>query len=289
MDAVARGEDPRTIIPTGLRDFDKRAGTKRGVLSLYGADTGVGKSIWKKHLMESAAQRGFSVEVFDFEDPLDRTADRTYSTVTGINNAHMMALELSDKQLAAITTAMLDSWDWAERITYHAGLRRAPELLAMVKESTADMVLVDYLQALPGGDEGLERTIAEVCWELNSWAQLRGAAVVTFSQVTTEVEKRGLRMFESQKRREPDGVPYVEGFRPFGASDLNWCSAAGHRAKELGFLFRPGRYLKRFGHNDPDDVIEVSFPKANFGSEGLIRLGFNGKTASIFDLPQKDL
>jgi replicative DNA helicase len=285
--AVARGEDPRAIIPTGLRDFDKRAGTKRGMLTLYGAQTGEGKSIWKKHLMEAAARAGFEVDVYDFEDPPERTADRTFSTLTLLNNAKMQSLELSDKEMTRIGIALSDAEEWGDRINYHPGLRRAGEVIARIKESTADLVLVDYLQALPGEGEGLERTIAEFCWELNAYAQASGAAVVVFSQVTSEVEKRGLRMLEAAKRREPDGVPYVEGFRPFGASDLNWCSAAGHRAKELGFLFRPGRYLRRFGHNARDDVMEFSFPKANFGSEGVIRVGFDGKTARLFDLPEK--
>lgn len=285
--AVARGEDPRSIIPTGLRDFDRRAGTKRRMLTLYGAATGEGKSIWKKHLMEAAARAGFEVDVYDFEDPTERTADRTFSSLTLINNSKMQALELSDKEMTRIAIALSEAEEWGDRINYHPGLRRAGEVLSRIKESTADLVLVDYLQALPGDGEGLERTIAEFCWELNAWAQVSGAAVVVFSQVTSEVEKRGLRMLEAQRRREPDGVPYVEGFRPFGSSDLNWCSAAGHRAKELGFLFRPGRYLRRFGTAARDDVMEFSFPKSNFGSEGTIRVGFDGKTARLFDLPEK--
>lgn len=286
-EAIKRGEDPQAIIPTGIREFDRRAGTKRGVLTIYGAATGEGKSLWKLHLATAAAKAGHQVTVIDMEDPAERTADRTFSTETDINNARLQSLEIDDRDLVKLETALDDAEDWADNIDFHTGLLTADEALDIIRDSDSDLVLVDYLQGFPEDGDTLERTIARFCWDANKWAQDERAAVVAFSQVKQSVEERGLRAQEAMARRNP-GQVYVEGFRPFGAGDLAWCYAAGQRCKELGFMFRPGRYKRRFGDRSQDDVMEFSFPKKNFGAEGTIRVGFDGRTARFYDLPESE-
>ena len=279
---------PETFIPTGLKELDKRGGIKRGVLSLFGAATGEGKSMLKLHLMTAAAKAGHDVLVIDLEDPPERTADRTLSTATAINNARLMSLDITDKEQEQLSVATEAACEWAERIEVAEGLSTAEEAMSTINDSTAALVLIDYLQGFPEGTDSLERTIAGLCWEANQWAQKRKAAVVAFSQVTAEVEKRGLRIQEGGKRRDPAAPPDVSGFRPFGSSDLAWCSAAGQRCKELAFLFRPGRYRKRFGEDAKDDVLELCFPKRNWGTEGAIRIGFDGAQARLYDIPKKE-
>lgn len=280
---VARGARPPGFIPTGLRELDRRGGVKRGCLTIYGAATGEGKSIMKLHLATAAAVAGMSVLVIDMEDPPERTADRTLSTATAINNARLQAPDVTELEVEQLRAAVLEA-SWARNVEVHDGLLTADEALETVQKSRADLVLVDYLQGFPDGDGGLERTIAGFCWDLNKWSQGRHAGAVAFSQVRAEVEHRGLRMAEAAARRNPEAPPFVEGFRPFGPSDLAWCSAAGQRCKELGFLFRPGRYRRRLGDGAAvDDLIEVSFPKRNWGSEGTVQLGFDGRTARIYD------
>lgn len=284
--AIQRGEDPRAIIPTGLREFDKRAGHKRKILHLYGAATGEGKSIWKLHLQRAAAMAGYSVCVLDFEDPEERTADREFSWATGINNARMMSGELTDKEVTRIGLALAEAEEWGDRVDVHLGLRTAEEALGLLDGHEYDLVLVDYLSALPHGKFGRERAISDFCWALTEWAQKHNVAVVAFAQLVTEVSHRGMRMYEAGERREK-GTCFIEGFRPFDAADLAWCSDAGKTAKELGFMFRPGRYKRRLGVNAKDDTMEFTFPKRNFGSEGTITVGFDGATAKLYDLPEK--
>lgn len=279
------GRDPRAFIPTGLKELDHRGGIKRGVLTIYGAATGEGKSLLKLHFATSAARAGYKVCILDWEDPLELTADRTLSTMTAINNADICALDLTDKQATQLSIAA-DEADWADNIEIYDGLVDAPTALSMVDRSEAELVLIDYLQGLPEGDSGLERTIANFCWDLNKWAQNAKAGVVAFSQVSRAVEERGLKRFESGRFKNPDNVD-VDGFRPFGSSDLAWCGAAGQRAKELGFLFRPNRYRRRFGENVPDNVLELSFPKRNYGEEGTIKIGFDPRAARLYDLGGK--
>jgi replicative DNA helicase len=292
--AILAGEDPQAVIPTGLREFDKRAGHKRKILHLYGAATGEGKSIWKLHLMRAAAKAGYKVFVLDFEDPEERTADREFSNATGINNAKMMAGDLEDKEINQIKIALEEAGEWAENITMALGVRTAEEALDLLNEQECDVVLIDYLSALPHGKHGRERAISDFCWGVTKYCQEHNASGIAFAQLVSEVSERGMRMYEMQRKsaqyRNDDAkvLPYIDGFRGFDNNDLAWCKDAGKTAKELGFMFRPGRYYKRL---DPktavkDDRMEFNFPKRNFGAEGRITVGFDGKTARLYDLPE---
>lgn len=282
--AKERGEDPRVIIPTGLKALDKFGGVKRGILTLIGGATGQGKDIIALHLMEAAAQRNYTAEVWSMEDPPERTVDRSFSKQTSINNAKIYGLDIDRKQLESIKLAATESQEWAENIEFHDGLRDADEVLEQLEASDADIRIVNYLQAFPGE---LERTIAEFCWKAQKIAQDDGCAVVAMSQVNTaKVEERGLRILENSLRRDPD-KPNVRGFQPWGASDLAWCQAAGQRAKDLRFIWRPNYYLRQAGVAVKDDRMEITGAKNSFGSEGKVVVGFDGKTARLFDLKEE--
>ena len=286
-----RGEDPRTILKTGLRDFDRVAGIERSILTVIGAPTGEGKSIFKKHLQEFTAQAGLTALDLSFEDPPDRSADRTFSTLTRINNAKLGAGEYDAKELAQVGMALDDAEGWADNIEYHYGLKSVEECMEIIRASDADLVQLDYAQAFPDGAKGLERVISQLAWDLNVDAQEKRRSIIVYSQLKPDVEARGVSRAESSRRysKSDDGdkkEPDIEGFRPFGVGDLAWSSALGQRAKGLGFLFRPGRYKKRYGMAAKDDRMELIWPKKNFGSEGTVIVGFDGRTASLFDLPE---
>jgi replicative DNA helicase len=289
MAMIGRGEDPRAVIPTGLRDFDDIAGIERGILTAIGAPTGEGKSIFKLHVAMAAAMLGFKVLLLDMEDPADRTADRSLSTVTNIDNARIMALELSEVEIKQIVKAAQNMEEWGENIEYHQGLVTVTEALEIIRCSDADLKQIDYAQAFPE-EEGqtLERTIANFAWEVNKDAQTNNCANLIYSQLKPAVEERGLRMYERAKNRDPEGPVFIEGFRPFGASDLAWSTALGQRAKGLGYLFRPNRYRRRLGENVKDNVMELIWPKKNFGKEGRIMVGFDGAHAKLYNLDKKE-
>lgn len=256
----------------------------RSILQVIGAPTGEGKSIFKKQLQEHAAQCGLKCLDLSFEDPPSSSADRTFSTLTDINNAKI-AETLTDEELLRIGDALIDAEDWADNIEYHYGLKTPEECLQIIRDSDADLVQVDYAQAFPDGEGGLERTISQFAWDLNEDAQQRKRATVIYSQLTREVEAQGKRIAEASKRRGDEEID-ISGFRPFGPADLAWSSALAQRAKGLGFLFRPNRYRRRFGENVKDNVMELIWNKRNFGAEGSIVVGFDGPSARLFDLKE---
>lgn len=277
-----RGDATAGLIATGLRDFDERAGIERSILTAIGAATGEGKTTFKKHIQEHAAQCGLKCLDLSFEDPPARQADRSFSTLTGINSARLAKGDYTDKELFRIKIALSEAEEWADNIDYHYGLKDAEEALEIVQSSDADLVQIDYAQAFPEGERGLERTIAQFAWDLNVDAQEKNRATIIYSQLNAEVERRGLRMYEQGKR---SGDCFIEGFRPSGPSDLAWSTALGQRAKGLGFLFRPGRYRRRMGETGArDDRMELIWPKRNYGSEGTVWIGYDGKTSRLYNL-----
>lgn len=277
------GEPVEESLSTGLEAFDRFGGIDRGVLTVIGGATGVGKSVFRQYLQEHTAKAGLTCLDLSFEDPPQRTADRTYANLTGLNSAKIDRAD--DLMLQRLRTAYDSTKEWAHRIEYHHGLKTPEECLEIIAASKADLIQADYLQAFPEGERGLERVISDFAWQLGADAQRNKRAVVVYSQLRSEVDQRGMRILEAGRRR---GVVDISGFRPIGAVDLAWSSALGQRAKGLGFLFRPGRLRRQFGEADPDKVLELIWPKRNFGAEGVVVVGFDAKTAKLYNLSEGD-
>jgi replicative DNA helicase len=280
----ARGEAVHPYIPTGLASWDKNGGILRGILTVLGAATGEGKSIVKAQLARGAANNGFKVLMIDFEDPVGKTVDREFSNMTGINSKQIGNLDVDDFDVTRLERAAEEIGAWGDAVQHHVGLLSAEATLRMMRESTADLILVDYAQALPEDDNAtMERTIARFAWEANQLAQTKNAAVVVFSQIVREVEARGYRMYERAKFRDPDAID-VTGFCPSGLSDIAWAKTLGERAKELGYIWRENRIARKLGANVKDNRMRIIWGKVNFGEERDLVFEFDGPTASIKDL-----
>lgn len=278
------GEVVTPFISTGLRSWDKNGGLLRGILTVIGAATGEGKSIVKLQLARGAAQDLHKVCMVDFEDPAGKTADRVFSGATGINNRLLGLLDIEEFDVARLEAAAAEIAGWAPRVEHHVGLVDTKRCLEIMEATDADLILIDYAQAFPeDANKTMERTIAEFAWTANELAQRKNCAVVVFSQIIREVEQRGYRIYERAKFKDPDACD-VSGFCPGGLSDVSWAKSLGERAKELGYIWRPGRIARKLGANVPDNRMRVVWGKVNFGEEKDIVLVFDGPTATIKDL-----
>jgi replicative DNA helicase len=254
------------------------------MLSLFAADTGGGKSLLKWHFAWAAASLGYSVTIIDLEDPADRSADRLFARETLINSAKMMSGELSDEEVGRIAAANAEMSDWAENIEFFDGVRSGRECLDIFEEHPADLEMLDYISALPHSEHGREREISDTLWKWTRHCQQHNVAGVAFAQLSDKVTERGLQQYELHKRRDPKAPPFIDGFKGYDYADLSWCRDAGKHCKDVGFMFRPGRVLKRLGVQAEDNIMEISYPKRNFSNEGRVRLGIDLKTSRFYDL-----
>lgn len=272
----AAGIEPDNFIPTGIKAWDESGGLEAGMLTIIAGPTGEGKSAVELTLATAAAKAGIPVLILSFEDPPGKTADRTLSHLTGVNSQILGRMKYKPEVLEQLDMAETEVGDWADLIDFRSGLKTAREALDVVAKSDAGLILVDYAQALPDDDRSRERMLSDTGWDLNKMAQDKHAAVVLFSQTRPEVEERG------QQRFMRDGS--IEGYRPGpGKSDLAWAKSLGEKCKCLAYIFRPGRWGKNHGLSVKDDVMELIFVKVNFGTEGTIRVGWHGPSASIRD------
>lgn len=286
MEQRAQGIVVNPFISTGLKSWDKNGGIVRGILTVIGAATGEGKSIVKLQLARGAAKDLSRVCMVDFEDPSGKTADRALSEVTGINNKLLGLLDIDEFDVARIEAAAREINEWAGRVEHHTGLLTTAECLKIMRETTADLILVDYAQAFPEDDDKtMERTIAQFAWDANKLAQDKNCAIVVFSQIVREVEQRGYRIYERAKFKDPDAID-VSGFCPTGLSDISWAKSLGERAKELGYIWRENRIARKLGANVQDNRMRIVWGKVNFGDEKDIVLEFDGPSATIRDLPK---
>ena len=222
--------------------------------------------------------------MLDFEDPVDKTVDRAFSAITGINNRHLGLLEVEPFDLARLDASMPELMSWAERVEHVPGLLGCGPALKRMHEFAAsggDLILVDYAQAFPEDeDKNMERTIAGFAWEANALALKYNCAVVVFSQIVREVEQRGYRIYERARFKEPNRVD-VSGFAPGGLSDISWAKSLGERAKELGYIWRENRIARKLGAQVQDNKLRIIWGKVNFGEEKDMLFLFDGPTASI--------
>lgn len=280
-------------IPTGIRRWDENGGITRGVLTVLGGVDGQGKSFVSNHLAQSAGRLGLQVAQLVFEDPEQQTANRTIANLTGIDSRRLNLIRFDVDDMDKIYAAARSTEEWGKNVWYHAGLVSAEQVFGALQQLVVDLagrglqldlVLLDYAQALPEGDEGLESVIRHVAWDANVFAQKVGCGFVIFSQVKPEISSRGHGVFWASKRRDPESWD-ISGFLPGpGTQDLAWSSAFGQRGRAVGYLFRPGYYERMLGKpGAQDDRLWVRWSKVNFGSSGILEMKVDLPTGRIYE------
>lgn len=281
----ARGEEVHLSIPTGLRAWDEVGGIERGVLTTIGAATGDGKSIVALHLATAAAKHGYKVLLLSFEDPVGKTADRTLSAATGLDNKTIGKAELDDFDMGMLISATKDA-AWAENIDVCAGLRDAEAVMKIIKEGGYDLILVDYAQAFPEmAGMTMENTIRRFSLEVNAIAQTQNSAIIIFSQLKGDIDVRGRKQWDNAKYRDPKARD-VSAYCPSGLTDVAWAKALADQSKYLLYIWRPYRMLKKLTGDKSirDNRLRIIAGKANFAGEDDLEFEFDGPTATIRDL-----
>lgn len=290
-EGTLRPED--LFIPTGIKRWDANGGISRKVLTVLGGVDGQGKSIVSNHLAQSAGRCGIHTAQIVMEDPKEQTANRSIANMTGIDSRKLGLATFDIMDLDKIYAAARSAADWGKYVHYYSGLLSAGDVLDALHELADDLeaqgeslglVEVDYAQAFPEEDKGLESVIRHFSWDANKFAQDKGCGFVAFSQVKPEISARGHGVFWAAKKRDEDSWD-VSGFMPGpGTQDLAWASAFGQRARCVGYIFRPGHYERMLGKPGAvDDRLWIRWSKVSFGNSGLLELKFDGTTSTIRD------
>ncbi len=276
----ASGEKVLRHVRTGFRDLDATYGGVRvAVPTEVIAHTGDGKSALLRQFAEGAAKDEGGVLWFVGEDPEDATAERQFSSDTGIDSTDIGRLDLTTGQLGQIDLAVREAAPWAKRIIPVFEQLDVDEVLRLVDETTTiggaplREVLVDYVQIF-GDANNLEAEVARLGLGMQGRSRERKLAVVLGSQVSNDVVKRGRDRFTATHD--------IGSMRP-SIGDTEWCKRLEKMVKAVWSVYRPNRWRREFGEDVEDDCAELHVIKQNFGGMGWIPLKWNGPTARFSD------
>lgn len=199
-------------IPTGIEKLDRNTGgVPIGVPMVIGARPGEGKSTMAMNIGNHAAQSGFGVHLFTYEDRSSSWGQRELAYWTGIDVNRIRNRDLNDGDRERIAMAKLEMSDRKNFVVEHAHGQTVQWLLRRVRgrrrELGTKLVIVDYLGLIPETARG-QRPHERIEANINALAELAGAdnlAVLVLSQLNRKIADR------------EDRVPQLEDFRDSGA------------------------------------------------------------------------
>ena len=270
----AAGESVFTGVPTGFSSFDRTyGGLPRGVVSVLGADTGIGKSAFARAFAYGAVKSGAGCAlIFSLEDGNDNLADRVLGEQTGMGATKIRQLDFEEKDKprldAAARQPLLDQI-YVEDSCYEVDdiCHRAR---AFSRKHKIALIVIDYIQlvSMPGaGSDTI--AIKRALLALQMLAKHTNAAVLVLSQVTTKaIANRGQEYYFKAAANGTTGDDLYEGYVP-GRGDFAWASELDQYGKMVMSGFRAGPYKRQHtGERDEDKSISLRVLKANFGPSG---------------------
>ena len=252
-------------LPTGLVDLDKvLLGFRGGQFVVVAARPSMGKSAFVQTVAMNAADRGHTVAMFNLEMSNSEVMTRLLSMVGKVNASRLRSRTVraagDDHLWDRIITAAQRIHDWQlflddtpEPTTteIRAKCRRLKQ-----ERGELHLVIVDYLQLMPGGDgprkhDNRQQEIAAISRELKALAREMNVPVIGVSQLNRAVETRR------------DKRPMLSDLRESGAIEQD--------ADIVLFLYRDEYY----NQDGPDrNTAEVSIGKNRNGPTGKVRTLF---------------
>ena len=256
---AANGAPPS--IATDFYDLDKmlHGGFYPGDLIVIGGRPSMGKSLLGCTLAyQVAATHKKATLIFSLEMDTDSIIRRFFSNLTGIDSARLrqgdIAINEWDKVSAASsaiaqTRLFIDDSPKTSVAEIRSKIRSV-----VLKHGQLNLVVIDYLQMMVGGDEsGLVARIGEATRQLKSIARECKVPIVLLSQLSRKVEERG------EKRPKQ--------------SDLRDSGRIEEDADVILFPYRDEYY----NPNTPDrGLMEIICTKHRNGATGTIKLLFDG-------------
>lgn len=246
---------PNGRMPTGYPDLDSRlgGGMTRPGLNVLAARPSVGKSALARGIIRHAAARGENV----FWYSVDQSASQIYELEIARANhqtADWVRRQSEDRLLAMIRDVRESVW--RNRVQLMDSPQPLPVLLSLAKASGARLVVVDYLQAVPTGDESEYESVTRVSKALKALALEMRVPVLALAQFN-----RG--------EARADEIPSMGNLR-----------ASGQIEQDADQIWALRRDTMRTG----DGVGEVFVLKNKTGGTGKLSLTWKSQWASYESL-----
>lgn len=271
-------EDRKTThgLPTGFEQLDKLlGGLNKSDLIVLAARPSMGKTGMALTMALSAALRlEAKVAVFSLEMGRGQVAQRLLAMESNMNLHDLRIGELSGRQWELVQATLdkvsdarlyLDDTPGASVADLRGKARRLHARVGL------DLLVVDYLQLMSGGDggsrgrlgENRQQEITYITGSLKNLARELNIPVIALSQLNRALESR------SDKR------PLLQDLRESGSIEQD--------ADVVMFIYRDSFYDE--GSLD-QDIAEVRVAKHRNGALGMVKLKFKAETATFQELPR---
>ena len=268
----AREGKPRSGISTSLIDFDElTGGVHPGELTILASRPSMGKTALALAIALAIAGAGVPVAFFSMEMSRQQIGQRIFALRSGVSLQRMRHNTLTSEEynrlaLASASASTLPLFiDDSSNITL-LGLRSRARGMAQRRHVGA--IFVDYLQLMSGqGEENRQQEVSAMARGLKGLARELNVPVVCLSQLNRNPESR-------------------DGHRP-RMSDLRESGAIEQDADVVMLLHREEYYHPeewRLDNPDKCGVAEMIVAKQRNGPTGMVRLQFDGPSATFHNL-----
>lgn len=266
-------------VPSGIRAIDeKTGGWQPSDLIILAARPGMGKTSFVLSVARNAAiDHGKPIAFFSLEMSATQIVHRLFSMESGISSEKISQGKLTDEEwiqlsnrIGQLHTAnlIIDDTPSLSVFDLRAKCRR------LKHQNDIQMVIVDYLQLMQGGDGdkskgNREQEISYISRSLKALAKDLNVPVIALSQLSREVEKR-----TNSKRPQ--------------LSDLRESGSIEQDADMVLFIYRPEYYqIETFEDGTPTNgLAEILFQKNRHGSPGDVRIRFQSQFTKFCDIEE---
>lgn len=182
-----------TGIPSGFPSLDAYTlGWQLGTPIMVAARTTVGKTALMLNMALHAAREGFEVAYYSIEMNEKQVTGRYLSMLSGVPVTLIRSGRVSESQYDAVTRAAKELAQVKRKLRLNCSPGSTIDAIAAqvrreARNGGLDMVLVDYVQIVPGGrGERRNLVVGDLAWRLLELAKRANVAVVAGAQLNRE-------------------------------------------------------------------------------------------------------
>ena len=259
-----RGTAP---IPSGFADLDRAlGGLVRGDLFILAARPAFGKSTLAMNIARHAAGQGHVVAVFSLEMGREQLALRLVAAEAEVDS-HLLRLHLIPESAQARVTnaigALSDLAIFLDDTPAQSVSEMRSKLRRLHASRPVDLVVVDYIQLITGGErrnENRTQELSDVTRQLKAAARELNAPVIAVSQLSRAIEQR------------PDHIPQLSDLRESGSIEQD--------ADVVAFIHREDKYYNE-EQWDRRHAADTDAPYPHHLVKLIIRKNRHGPTREI--------
>ncbi len=258
-----------TGLPTGFHDLDRKlAGLHPANLVVIAARPSMGKSALATNIALNVARHDHPVAIFTLEMSREEVVQRLLCAVGRVDSQKLRTGQLQEQQWQRVARAAGDLFEAPIFIDDSASLT-VTEIRAkcrrLKRQRGLDLVVVDYLQLMTGGNrrnENRQQEIAEISRNLKNLARELGVPIIAVSQLNRALEQR------------QDKRPMLGDLRESGAIEQD--------SDVVMFIYRDEYYHPENAENK--GVAEVNIAKHRAGATGRVSMTFLAEFTLFSDL-----